>query len=165
MSKVVFGLGSNLDNPVMQLQTAVDNLKKNFIIQSVSKIYISQSLLKDNQEDYCNIAVLAETDKLPQEVLFITQTIEKEMGRIKLKKWGARIIDIDIIDYNQEIIKEDNLEIPHNQMIYRSFVLNPLKDIIPEYTHPVFNLSVQEMINNLEDDYNITVCQNKSIFL
>lgn len=165
MSEVIFGLGSNLNNPLMQLQTAVDNLGRYFALQRVSKIYKSQSLLKDNQEDYYNIAVIAETDKSPQEILSITQNIEKDMGRIKLKKWGERVIDIDIIDYNREIFKSDNLEIPHNQMIYRSFVLKPLKDIMPEYIHPVLKLSVQDMINSLEDDYNITICQNKFVFL
>ena len=165
MSEVIFGLGSNLNNPVMQLQTAVDNLGRYFVLQRVSKIYKSQSLLKDNQEDYYNIAVLAETDKSSQEILSITQSIEKDMGRVKLKKWGERVIDIDIIDYNREIIKQDNLEIPHNQMIYRSFVLKPLKDVMPEYIHPVLNLSVKDMINSLEDDYNITICQNKFVFL
>lgn len=165
MSKVVFGLGSNLNNPIIQLQTAVNYLGRFFTLQNVSNIYISQSLLKDNQDDYYNIAVLAETNKSPHEILDITQTIEKDMGRVKDKRWGARIIDIDIIDYNREIIKDENLEIPHNQMIYRSFVLKPLKDIVPEYIHPVLNLSVQDMINKLEDDYNITICQNKFIFL
>lgn len=165
MSEVIFGLGSNLNNPVMQLQTAVDNLGRYFELQRVSSIYKSQSLLKDNQDDYYNIAVLAETDKFPQEILSITQSIEKNMGRVKLKKWGERVIDIDIIDYNRDIIKYDNLQIPHSQMIYRSFVLKPLKDIMPEYIHPVLNLSVQDMINSLKDDYNITVCQNKFVFL
>lgn len=165
MSEVVFGLGSNLNNPVVQLQTAVDNLGIYFSLQRVSSIYKSQSLLKDNQDDYYNIAVIAETDKLPQEILSITQSIEKNMGRIKFKTWGERVIDIDIIDYNREIIKDNNLQIPHNQMICRSFVLKPLKDIIPEYIHPVLKLSVQDMINSLEDDYNITICQNKFVFL
>lgn len=165
MSEVIFGLGSNLNNPVMQLQTAVDNLGRYFELQRVSSIYKSQSLLKDNQDDYYNIAVLAETDKFPQEILSITQSIEKNMGRVKLKKWGERIIDIDIIDYNRDIIKYDNLQIPHSQMIHRSFVLKPLKDIMPEYIHPVLNLSVQDMINSLKNDYNITVCQNKFVFL
>lgn len=164
MSEVIFGLGSNLNNPVMQLQTAVDNLGRYFALQRVSKIYKSQSLLKDNQEDYYNIAVLAKTDKTPQEILSITQKIEKDMGRIKLKKWGERVIDIDIIDYNREIFKSDNLEIPHNQMIYRSFVLKPLQDIMPDYIHPELKISVQDMINNLKDDYNITICQNKFVF-
>ena len=86
------------------------------------------------------------------------------MGRIKLKKWGERVIDIDIIDYNREIFKSDNLEIPHNQMIYRSFVLKPLQDIMPDYIHPELKISVQDMINNLKDDYNITICQNKFVF-
>lgn len=165
MSEVIFGLGSNLNNPVIQLQTAVNNLSRYFLVQRVSSVYKSQSLLKDNQEDYYNIAVLAETDKSPYEILSIIQNIEQDMGRIKLKKWGERVIDIDIIDYNREIIKHDDLEIPHNQMIYRSFVLKPLKDIKPDYIHPVLKISVQDMINNLEDDYNITICQNKSVFI
>ncbi len=93
MSKVIFGLGSNLDNPVIQLQTAVENLGRFFTLHRVSNIYKSQSLLKDEQEDYYNIAVLAETDKLPQKILSITQKIEKDMGRIKLKKWGERVIE------------------------------------------------------------------------
>lgn len=164
MSEVIFGLGSNLNNPVMQLQNALNILSMYFALQKVSNTYESQSLLKDNQEDYYNIAVLAKTDKTPQEILSITQKIEKDMGRIKLKKWGERVIDIDIIDYNREIFKSDNLEIPHNQMIYRSFVLKPLQDIMPDYIHPELKISVQDMINNLKDDYNITICQNKFVF-
>ncbi len=164
MSEVMFGLGSNLNNPVMQLQNALNNLSMYFALQKVSNTYKSQSLLKDNQEDYYNIAVLAKTDKTPQEILSITQKIEKDMGRIKLKKWGERVIDIDIIDYNREIFKSDNLEIPHNQMIYRSFVLKPLQDIMPDYIHPELKISVHDMINNLKDDYNITICQNKFVF-
>ena len=154
MSEVIFGLGSNLNNPVMQLQNALNNLSMYFALQKVSNTYKSQSLLKDNQEDYYNIAVLAKTDKIPQEILSITQKIEKDMGRIKLKKWGERVIDIDIIDYNREIFKSDNLVIPHNQMIYRSFVLKPLQDIMPDYIHPELKISVHDMINNLKDDYN-----------
>lgn len=164
MSEVIFGLGSNLNKPVMQLQNALNNLSMYFALQKVSNTYKSQSLLKDNQEDYYNIAVLAKTDKTPQEILSITQKIEKDMGRIKLKKWGERVIDIDIIDYNREIFKSDNLEIPHNQMIYRSFVLKPLQDIMPDYIHPELKISVHDMINNLKDDYNITICQNKFVF-
>lgn len=164
MSEVIFGLGSNLNKPVMQLQNALNNLSMYFALQKVSNTYKSQSLLKDNQEDYYNIAVLAKTDKTPQEILSITQKIEKDMGRIKLKKWGERVIDIDIIDYHREIFKSDNLEIPHNQMIYRSFVLKPLQDIMPDYIHPELKISVQDMINNLKDDYNITICQNKFVF-
>lgn len=164
MSEVIFGLGSNLNKPVMQLQNALNNLSMYFALQKVSNTYKSQSLLKDNQEDYYNIAVLAKTDKTPQEILSITQKIEKNMGRIKLKKWGERVIDIDIIDYNREIFKSDNLEIPHNQMIYRSFVLKPLQDIMPDYIHPELKISVHDMINNLKDDYNITICQNKFVF-
>lgn len=165
MSKLILGLGSNLNEPVFQLQKAVDYLKNHFLLLKVSCIYTSLSLLKDNQDDYYNAAVLAETDKTPLEVLDIIKSIENSMGRIKLKKWGERNIDIDIIDFNREIIKYENLEIPHNQMIYRSFVLLPLLDIVPDYIHPVNNLSLKNMIDNLSDDYNIKVLNDKSLFL
>ena len=165
MSKLILGLGSNLNEPVFQLQKAVDYLKNHFLLLKVSRIYTSLSLLKDNQDDYYNAAVLAETDKTPLEVLDIIKSIENSMGRIKLKKWGERNIDIDIIDFNREIIKYENLEIPHNQMIYRSFVLLPLLDIVPDYIHPVNNLSLKNMIDNLSDDYNIKVLNDKSLFI
>ncbi len=165
MSKLILGLGSNLNEPVFQLQKAVYYLKNHFLLLKVSRIYTSLSLLKDNQDDYYNAAVLAETDKTPLEVLDIIKSIENSMGRMKLKKWGERNIDIDIIDFNREIIKYENLEIPHNQMIYRSFVLLPLLDIVPDYIHPVNNLSLKNMIDNLSDDYNIKVLNDKSLFL
>lgn len=165
MSKLILGLGSNLNEPVFQLQKAVDYLKNYFLLINVSRIYTSVSLLKDNQNDYYNAAVLAETDKTPLEVLNIVKFIENSMGRVKLKKWGERNIDIDIIDFDSEVIKYDNLEIPHNQMIYRSFVLLPLLDIVPDYINPVNKLSLKNMIDNLSDDYNIKVYQNKSLFL
>lgn len=165
MSKVILGLGSNLNNPIKQLQIAVDLLKEYFIVCKISHIYLSQSLLKDEQDDYYNVVLSAETDKQPLEVLSIAQNIENRMGRVKSKKWGARVIDIDIIDYDSCIIKEDNLEIPHNQMIYRSFVLKPLMDIVPEYTHPVLKLPLQILINSISDDYFIKVYEDKVILV
>lgn len=163
MPKVVFGLGANLSNPIIELQNAVNHIKQHFFICKVSNIYKSISLLKDEQNDYYNIALLCETNYTPLEIIEITQNIEKLMGRVKVKKWGERIIDIDIIDYDNKIIKYDNLIIPHYHMEERSFVLYPLLDIDKNYIHPVSKLNVNSIISNLKDDFNISLVKNKQI--
>lgn len=163
MSKIVLGLGSNLNNPIIQLQNAVDFLKQHFFILKVSSIYISQSLLKDEQPDYYNIVVLCNSEKSPLEVLKIAKDIENKMGRIKIKEWGERVIDIDIIDYDNKIYGYDNLNIPHKQMIYRSFVLKPLMEIMPDYIHPKTKQTVREMYNSLDDDFNIKILEGTLI--
>lgn len=163
MSKIIFGLGSNLDNPVIQLQNAVDKLKQHFFVLKVSNIYISQSLLKDEQPDYYNIALLCESNTTPLEVLKIVKEIEYDMGRRKTKVWGERVIDIDIIDYNNNIYEFDNLNIPHKQMDKRSFVLKPLMDILPEYIHPKTKKTLIEMYNSLDDDFDIKILEGSII--
>ena len=163
MSKIILGLGSNINNPLIQLQNAVDYLKQHFFILKVSSIYISQSLLKDEQPDYYNIILLCSSDKTPLEILQITKDIENQMGRIKIKEWGERVIDIDIIDYDNNIYDYDNLNIPHKQMIYRSFVLKPLMEIMPDYIHPQTKQTVMEMYDSLDDDFNIKILEGTSI--
>lgn len=163
MPKIVLGLGSNLENPVIQLQNAVDRLKQHFFILKVSSIYTSQSLLKDEQPDYYNIALLCESENTPLEVLKIIKDIEHNMGRIKTKEWGERVIDIDIIDYDNNIYEYENLSIPHKQMKNRSFVLKPMMDIIPEYINPENKLSLSEMYNSLDDDFNIKILEGRII--
>ena len=145
MSKIVLGLGSNLDEPIMQLQNAVNYLKQHFFILKISSIYTTLSLLKDEQPDYYNIVLICESEKVPQEVLGIIKNIENKMGRIKNKRWGERVIDIDIIDYDNNIYESENLNIPHMQIIYRSFVLKPLMEIDDNYIHPVLKKNIKEL--------------------
>lgn len=163
MSKIILGLGSNINNPLIQLQNAVDYLKQHFFILKVSSIYISQSLLKDEQPDYYNIILFCSSDKTPLEILQIAKDLENQMGRIKIKEWGERVIDIDIIDYNNSIYDYDNLNIPHKQMKYRSFVLKPLMEIMPDYIHPQTKQTVMEMYESLDDDFNIKILEGTSI--
>lgn len=155
MSKIVLGLGSNLDESIMQLQNAVNYLKQHFFILKISSIYTTLSLLKDEQPDYYNIVLICKSEKKPQEVLDIIKNIENKMGRIKNKRWGERVIDIDIIDYDNNIYESENLNIPHLQMIYRSFVLKPLMEIDENYIHPVLKKNIKELYSNLDDDFNI----------
>lgn len=153
-------LGSNIGDPIENLRKALDNLQLFYDIRAVSSPYRSISMLKDNQPDYFNIAVLIKTDKNPVEVLHINQKIESDMGRIKTKKWGERVIDIDIADYGGLVLSYPELILPHKDMAERSFVLLPIKEIFPQYTHPVTKKSVAEMIRDIKDDFNIERLEN-----
>lgn len=152
---VILGLGSNMSNPVNQLTQAVLHLKEYFKVVNVSSVYESESLLRDGQNNYFNIALILKSEKLPEQIFQITSEIENKMGRIRKKKWGERIIDIDIIDYNNEIYHLSNIDIPHKSAHERSFVLYPLMEINEEYVHPEYHKSVKEMIAELDDDYGI----------
>lgn len=152
---VILGLGSNMSNPVNQLAQAVKHLKEYFKIVNISSVYESESLLKDGQNNYFNIALILKSEELPENIFKITSEIENKMGRIRKEKWGERIIDIDIIDYNNEVYHLNNLDIPHKSAHERSFVLQPLMEINKDYIHPEYHKSVEEMINELEDDCGI----------
>lgn len=152
---VILGLGSNMSNPVNQLRQAVLYLKEYFKIIKISSVYESESLLRDGQSNYFNIALLLKSDKEPEQIFQITSEVENKMGRIRKQKWGERIIDIDIIDYDNKIYHLNNLDIPHKSAYERSFVLLPLMEINESYVHPEYNKSVKEMVADLEDDYGI----------
>ena len=153
--RLIIGLGSNLDNPIENLKKAVKYLNKEFNIIKVSSCYKSMSLLKDEQPDYYNSVVLIDTEKDISEIFNITKNIEKLLGKKKKFFWGPRIIDIDIIDFGGQIMETENLTLPHKEMHKRSFVLYPLKEILDNYVHPVYNKSVEEMIASLKEDYGI----------
>ncbi len=157
MKTVILGLGTNLGDRIKNLNDALEYISRRFFVVSVSKVYSTASLLRDEQQDYFNIAITIRVDSSPFELLEFCKQIEQDMGRdISVKKWGARVIDIDIIDYNNEIVDDKQLQIPHKHMHERSFVLYPLRDINAGYIHPVLNDSVSGLIDNLEDDLNIT---------
>lgn len=161
---IILSLGSNISPRRKNLERAVTLLKKHFQIIKVSHIYETAPLLKyDNQANFLNAALLIRSSLSCLEVLKITQGIEEEMGRIRLKRWGERNIDIDIIDYNNEIIEEANLTVPHKEMAFRSFVLLPMQDILEsrEYIHPKTKKSLEEMIKSIDNDLGIKQLEDK----
>ncbi|BAI80971.1 2-amino-4-hydroxy-6-hydroxymethyldihydropteridine pyrophosphokinase [Deferribacter desulfuricans SSM1] len=156
MVKVILGLGSNLGDRVQNIYSALKSLEKNMIfIKRISPIYSTKSLLRDNQPDYLNLVAVSFTNLQPENILFIVKKIEDQMGRKKIGKWKERIIDIDIIDYNGEIIKSGNLKVPHPEFTKRSFVLYPMLDIERDYLHPEYEKGLTYFIKNLEDDLGI----------
>ncbi len=152
MVDVYLLLGSNLGNRQLFLQDATRHIEK--IAGKVllySGIYETQSWGKTNEPDYLNQVLLIQTELKPQLLLSELLNIEIMLGRQRLEKWGARTVDIDILFYGEEIIKEPNLTVPHPELHNRKFTLEPLAEIAPELWHPILNKTVLSLKNELKD--------------
>lgn len=122
-------------------------------IKIESSIYESAPWGFEAQSSFLNQILIVETDLKPMGILERIKSIEKEMGRVKTSEsYESRTIDIDILFYNEEIIAFPELIIPHPQLHKRRFTLVPLAEIAPEFIHPVFNKSINDLLINCSDD-------------
>ena len=143
-------LGSNLGNRKEILDKAIKLLNQKVgIIISQSKDYETAPWGVTDQPDFLNLVVSIQTRLKPLQILEITQSIENQLGRIRKEKWGARLIDIDILFYGNEIIDEPNLKIPHPLLQERDFALSPLEEIAPDFVHPVLGKTILELREKL----------------
>ncbi|MCX5718245.1 MAG: 2-amino-4-hydroxy-6-hydroxymethyldihydropteridine diphosphokinase [Nitrospirae bacterium] len=150
MSTAYIGIGSNIGNREDNCQKAIKLIEKNGIaVRKQSSMYETEPWGIKDQPKFINMAIDVETDKKPEELLRILKEIEKEIGRTETTKWGPRVIDLDILFYDDLILKTDNLEIPHPLMHERDFVLKPLSEIAPDKRHPVTGKTVKKMLNQL----------------
>jgi 2-amino-4-hydroxy-6-hydroxymethyldihydropteridine diphosphokinase len=128
------GLGSNLDNPVAQLDRAIVTLKKHDDVKNlrVSSIYGSKPVGPQDQPDYVNAVASFETDLSPIDLLDLLQSIEQSQRRVRERHWGPRTLDLDLLLYGQETIQLPRLTVPHTFMLERGFVIKPLSDLAPD---------------------------------
>ena len=147
-------LGSNLGNSKEILDKAIELIgHKVGVIISQSNNYETKPWGVTDQPNFLNLALVVHTKLKPLEILEQTQFIENQLGRIRKEKWGARLIDIDIIFYGNEIMDEPNLKVPHPLMQERDFVLTPLAEIAPDFVHPVLGKTVLELRDILLSNY------------
>ncbi len=138
MKRVFIALGSNLASPVTQLESALQALARlpQTSLKKVSPFYQSAPLGPQDQPDYVNAVAELETDLAPLALLDALQNIEKEQGRVRLRRWGERTLDLDILLIDDEIFTLPRLTVPHYDMLNREFVIIPLFDIAPDLTLP-----------------------------
>lgn len=131
MVRCYIGLGSNLDNPIGQIRSAVQSLRQldNSTLTCVSPFYWSSAVGPAGQDDYLNGVVALDTKKTPEELLDALQAIENAQGRIRSIRWGSRTLDLDLLLYGVQIINTDRLVVPHPEILNRDFVIRPLIDI------------------------------------
>ncbi|MFY1027409.1 2-amino-4-hydroxy-6-hydroxymethyldihydropteridine diphosphokinase [Actinobacillus seminis] len=138
MKTVYIALGSNLNQPKTQLDTALKALDRlpNSQLMAISSFYQSKPLGPQNQPDYVNAVVCLRTELEPLVLLDALQQIEKEQGRVRRRRWGERTLDLDILLYEDLQLHNERLTVPHYDMKNREFVIVPLYEIAPDLCLP-----------------------------
>lgn len=158
---IIIGFGANLDskhgNPTETYEHVLLQLSENNIqIVNTSSLWSTSPVgTQEDQPWYTNAVISVETDKSPQDLLACLLAIEKQIGRERLYRNAPRVVDLDLLDYNGELINSDDLILPHPRMHERLFVLEPLKEINPDWSHPVTGRSLEDLRGDIPDDQKI----------
>jgi dihydroneopterin aldolase/2-amino-4-hydroxy-6-hydroxymethyldihydropteridine diphosphokinase len=145
------GIGSNLESPAENCLKAIEHLQAHSEVTLIARscLYQSEPFGITDQNWFVNCAVQLTTALSPEELLQECLSIEQKMGRTRSEKWGPRIIDLDILFYDDLILKQERLEIPHPGIVERSFVLAPMCEIAPEFIHPELKKSAQTLLTEI----------------
>ena len=158
MHKVYLLLGGNIGDRIenMELAKAEINRQIGTIVKS-SSYYESEPWGFDDEKPFINQVILIDTELKATKLLEKNQEIEKELGRIKkTSQYTSRNIDIDILFFDNKILFEKGLIIPHSKLHRRRFTLLPLAEIAGDLVHPVFKKSISEMLSNCKDELSVS---------
>jgi len=145
--RIYLSLGSNLHDRERNLLLAIKKINERCgTVIEVSSLYQTGPWGMQNQPEFLNQVIEVESDYSPHELLQKVLVIEKEMGRKPAPRWGPRVIDIDILFFNDAIIDSPRLIIPHPEIQNRRFVLAPMEEIAPDYVHPGLRKSIRELL-------------------
>lgn len=154
-------LGTNLGEKFQNLETARQEIEKSIgNITEASGIYETAAWGITDQPSFLNQVLQVTTELKPLNILEIALKIEEKMGRIREQKWGARLIDIDILYFGKKIFKNKILTIPHPFLQERKFTLAPLTEIAPDFLHPVLKVTNIELLERCDDDSEVILIEN-----
>ena len=147
----VISVGSNMGDSKMYIESAVETLEKSNYIKNIkqSDLIVTKPYGYTNQDDFLNGIIVCETLYSPHGLLEFLHSIENGAGRRRKIHWGPRTLDLDIIFYDDCILSDEDLIIPHPDMQNRLFVLEPAVQVAPYYRHPVFNLTVKQLLEKI----------------
>ncbi|MEZ4946256.1 MAG: 2-amino-4-hydroxy-6-hydroxymethyldihydropteridine diphosphokinase [Cyclobacteriaceae bacterium] len=149
-------LGTNLGKRELNLTAARGHIgEKIGTILYSSKIYETAAWGKEDQPDFLNQVIMLKTHIDPHSLLEKLLWIETTLGRQRKIKWGERIIDLDILFYEDEVINDENITIPHPGIPSRRFTLLPLQEIAPQLVHPVLNKTIEELLAECPDKLDV----------
>ena len=152
MQKVFLGLGSNIGDRKNHIRQTISKIEHCIgEIAAHSSLYKTAAWGKTDQSYFINQVIEISTPLSPIDLLDQVLRVERQQGRIRKEKWGARSIDIDILFYGSEIIEMPRLLIPHPFIAERRFVLAPLHELAPDFLHPVFERTIRELLTNCDD--------------
>lgn len=158
MRNIYLLLGSNLGDRHSYLREGTLLIEREIgPIEKSSSIYQTASWGNTGLPEFLNQALQVSTSLSPSDLLFTVNAIEKFLGRERVQKWGSRTLDIDILLYENEIINEPDLVIPHPLMQERRFALAPLCEIAPDVVHPLIGKKIKELLSELSDDLYVQV--------
>ena len=151
------GFGSNIGNRLAYIQSAIHTLSETegITLQKTSSIYTTDPIGYESQAQFLNGVAAIQTSLSPLSLLHTLKDIEAAIGRKHRIRWGPREIDLDILIYGDLYLQTEKLVIPHPEMHLRGFVLVPLAEIAPDLVHPVFQKSIQTLLNRLEDSKSV----------
>ena len=148
------GVGANLGNPLEQCRDALERMDATPGIKLLrrSSFYRSEPAGFREQPWFANAVAEVRTVLAAVDLLKALQRIEQAMGRVRERRDGPRVIDLDLLLYGQDIMRQPDLTIPHPRMHGRRFVLMPFYEIAPYILHPAFGISIQGLLDRLQDD-------------
>lgn len=156
-NSVFISLGGNLGNTREIFKNVYAEIEKKVgPILKKSSIYKTAAWGPIPQPDFLNQVILLSTERMPENVMSILLGIEKSLGRIREERWGPRVIDLDILFYEDQIHSSAHLQVPHPEIANRKFVLIPLVEIAAEKIHPMSQKTMSELLAETADTSDVS---------
>lgn len=159
-AEVFIALGTNLGDRAGNLRRAIAALNRFASVEAVSRVYETEPVGFRDQPDYWNLVVRVRTELEPQPLFEALKEIEQQLGRTAAFRNAPRVIDLDIIAYDELVLRSESLEIPHPRMHERSFVLLPLAEVAPDFRHPANKQSIEQLIAALAEPTRAVALEN-----